>query len=176
MNRVLEYSAALAACLALAGCAEEKLDDVGSVDDFSDFPIVLSGDIAQVYQTRVNDGGFVDGDRMGIYVVDYEGETPGGLKTSGNRADNVWFQFNGGTRKWDSAREIYWKDKKTHVDIYGYYPFTAVEDVSSLSFEVRKDQSEEASGGELSGYEASDFLWGKAADIAPTTSAVIFSS
>lgn len=162
MNLRNKFFVALAACLAVAGCAGEKLDEAGGdADGFADVPIALSGDIAQVYQTRVNDGGFVDGDRMGIYVVDYEGEMSGALKTSGNRADNVWFQFNGGTRKWNSAREIYWKDRKTHVDIYGYYPFTAVENVSSLSFEVRKDQSAEASGGELSGYEASDFLWGR---------------
>lgn len=173
MNLRNKFFAALVACLALAGCAGEKLDEAGGdADGFADVPITLSGDISQVYQTRVNDGGFVDGDRMGIYVVDYEGEIPGGLKTSGNRADNVWFQFDGGTRKWNSAREIYWKDRNTHVDIYGYYPFTAVEDVSSLSFEVRKDQSGEASGGELSGYEASDFLWGKAADVAPTSNTV----
>lgn len=173
MNLRNKFFVALVACLALEGCAREKLDETGGdADGFADVPIALSGDIAQVYQTRVNDGGFADGDRIGIYVVDYDGDTPGEMKTSGNRADNVWFQFNGGTRKWNSAREIYWKDKKTHVDIYGYYPFTAVEDVSSLSFEVRKDQSSEASGGELSGYEASDFLWGKAADVAPTSNTV----
>lgn len=170
---IKNFAAGLAVCLALAGCAEEKLGGAsGDADGFTDVPIALSGNIAQVYQTRVNDGGFADGDRIGIYVVDYDGETPGEMKTSGNRADNVWFQFNGGTRKWNSAREIYWKDKKTHVDIYGYYPFTVVEDVSSLSFEVRKDQSSEASGGELSGYEASDFLWGKAAYVAPTSNTV----
>ena len=161
--------------LVASGCAREPFGDVSDGSDAVKVPLKLSGSISQVYQTRANDSGFADGDRIGVYVVDYEDAKPGTLKPSGNRADNVWFKFKERAALWESARDIYWKDKKTHVDIYGYYPFTSVEDVASLSFEVRKDQSTEANGGELAGYEASDFLWGKVEDVAPTSRTVTVS-
>lgn len=153
-----------------SGCQRESLR--GDIANQERIPFVLSGNIVQIYQTRVNDNGFANGDEIGIYVVDYDGEEPGILKTTGNRADNVWFKLSSSTGLWTPAREIYWKDKKTHVDIYGYYPFTSVEDVGSLPFEVRKDQSTPAREGELAGYEASDFLWGKVENAAPTSKAV----
>lgn len=161
--------------LVASGCAREPFGDVSDGSDAVKVPLKLSGSISQVYQTRANDSGFADGDRIGVYVVDYEDAKPGTLKPSGNRADNVWFKFKERAALWEPARDIYWKDKKTHVDIYGYYPFTSVEDVASLSFEVRKDQSTEANGGELAGYEASDFLWGKVEDVAPTSRTVTVS-
>ncbi len=161
--------------LVVSGCAREPFGDVADGSEEEKVPLSLSGSISQVYQTRANDSGFADGDRIGIYVVDYDGEDPGALKPVGNRADNVWFKFKDSAGLWEPARDIYWKDKKTHVDIYGYYPFTSVEDVASLPFEVRKDQSAEARGGELAGYEASDFLWGKVENAAPTAKAVTVS-
>lgn len=54
------------------------------------------------------------------------------------------------------------------MDVYGYYPLSSIENVNSYYFEVKKDQSTETANGNLAGYEASDFLWGKAADAAPT--------
>ena len=130
--------------------------------------ISLAGDIRQVYQTRVNDSGFCDGDSVGIYIVDYEGNTAGKLLNEGNRADNVRHTFDEAAYRWNSAYDIYWKDNKTHVDIYGYYPFAKPDNVSAYTFEVQKDQSTSATYGKLGGYEASDFLWGKAENIAPT--------
>lgn len=69
----------------------------------------------------------------------------------------------------DPRRVVYFRDKNTHVDIIGYYPYGSPSSVDSYAFEVSKDQSTEAANGLLGGYEASDFLWGKAADIAPTS-------
>lgn len=94
-------------------------------------PIVIAGRINQEYETRANDEGFCNGDVVGIYVVDYDGETPGTLLNEGNRADNVRFTFDEAAYKWAPAYEIYWKDKKTHIDIYGYYPWGAPEDVEN---------------------------------------------
>ncbi len=54
------------------------------------------------------------------------------------------------------------------MDIYGYYPIGAPTDVNAYTFELQKDQSKAAENGVLGGYEQSDFLWGKAADVAPT--------
>lgn len=130
--------------------------------------ITLSGEIEQVAVTRVNDNGFCDGDAMGVYIVDYQGDTPGTLQNNGNRGNNVKHTFDEAAYKWNSAYDVYWKDEHTHINIYGYYPFGAPEDVNAYPFEVQKDQSTTTTNNEMGGYEASDFLWGKAADVAPT--------
>ena len=158
------------ACLPLlfVGCVRETLRQ----DSLGETIIRLSGNVTQSYQTKADAAGFADGDRIGVYVVDYNGNEAGELRKDGNRADNVWFEFNAGSGSWTSAHDIYWKDSHTHADIYGYYPFTSVADVSALPFEVRRNQAEETIEGMLSGYEASDFLWGKTADVAPTSDVV----
>lgn len=135
-------------------------------------PIMLSGEIEQVAVTRVNDNGFCDGDVMGVYIVDYEGSTPGTLQNSGNRGTNVRHTFDEANYKWNSAYDIYWKDKNTSIDVYGYYPFGSPAEVTAYEFEVQKDQNKAAEGNTLGGYEASDFLWGKAENIAPTESVI----
>ncbi|MBO5059125.1 MAG: fimbrillin family protein [Prevotella sp.] len=134
--------------------------------------IELTGDIEQVPVTRVNDNGFVDGDVMGVYIVDYNGANPGTLQVSGNRGDNVRHTFDEAEYKWNSAYDVYWKDKHTKIDVYGYYPFGNPESIDAYAFTVQRDQSKATEGGEMGGYEASDFLWGKAAEVAPTTSVV----
>ncbi|MBR5841122.1 MAG: leucine-rich repeat protein [Bacteroidaceae bacterium] len=130
--------------------------------------INIEGEISQVYQTRVNDAGFCDGDEVGIYVVDYEGDTPGALQNNGNRGDNVKHSFDEANYKWKGAYDLYFKDDHTNVDIYGYYPFATPDNVSAYAFEVKKDQSTPASYGKMGGYEASDFLWGKTENVSPT--------
>ena len=130
--------------------------------------ITLSGEIDQLAVTRVNDNGFADGDVMGVYIVDYNGNTPGTLQLNGNRADNVRHTFDEAAYKWNSAYDIYWKDDHTHVDIYGYYPFGSPESIDAYQFTVERDQSKPSEDGTMGGYEASDFLWGKVADVAPT--------
>ena len=130
--------------------------------------ITLSGEIDQLAITRVNDNGFADGDVMGVYIVDYNGNTPGTLQLNGNRADNVRHTFDEAAYKWNSAYDIYWKDDHTHVDIYGYYPFGSPESIDAYPFTVERDQSKPSEDGTMGGYEASDFLWGKVTDVAPT--------
>ena len=151
------------------GCSD---DFFGSSEQHDSNRIQLSGDIEQVAVTRVNDNGFCNGDVMGVYIVDYDGNTPGTLKVSGNRGDNVRHTFDEPNYKWSSAYDLYWKDKHTHIDVYGYYPFANPESIEDYQFEVQKDQSTTTSEGEMGGYEASDFLWGKVTDVAPTTSVI----
>lgn len=134
--------------------------------------ISLSGEIEQVAISRVNDSGFCDGDVMGVYIVDYQGSEPGELQNNGNRGNNVRHTFDESTQKWSSSYDVYWKDKTTHIDVYGYYPFGSPEEVTAYEFEVQKDQSQDTSAESMGGYEASDFLWGKAADVAPTANVI----
>ena len=73
-------------CHLLAGCSDDLFG--GDESRGSGNRITLSGEIDQLAVTRVNDSGFADGDVMGVYIVDYNGNTPGTLQPSGNRADN----------------------------------------------------------------------------------------
>ena len=165
---LLYYMVALVAML-FTGCSD---DFFGSSEQHDSNRIQLSGDIEQVAVTRVNDNGFCNGDVMGVYIVDYDGNTPGTLKVTGNRGDNVRHTFDEPNYKWSSAYDLFWKDKHTHIDVYGYYPFANPESIEDYQFEVQKDQSTTTAEGEMGGYEASDFLWGKVSDVAPTTSVI----
>ena len=164
------YLAAMIVALLLGACSDDMFEEGGQ--QHGDDRIQLSGDIDQLAVTRVNDNGFCNGDVMGVYIVDYDGGTPGTLKASGNRGDNVRHTFDEPNYKWNSAYDLYWKDKHTHIDVYGYYPFADPESVDDYQFEVKRDQSKPSENGEMGGYEASDFLWGKVADVAPTTNVI----
>lgn len=164
------YLAAMVVALLLGACSDDMFEEGGQ--QHGNDRIQLSGDIDQLAVTRVNDNGFCNGDVMGVYIVDYDGGTPGTLKARGNRGDNVRHTFDEPNYKWNSAYDLYWKDKHTHIDVYGYYPFADPESVDNYQFEVKRDQSKPSENGEMGGYEASDFLWGKVADVAPTTSVI----
>lgn len=159
-----------AGAMLLTGCSDDFFGDKTEQHDSN--RIQLSGDIDQLAVTRVNDNGFCNGDVMGVYIVDYEGNKPGTLKVNGNRGDNVRHTFDEPNYKWNSAYDLFWKDKHTHIDVYGYYPFANPESIEDYQFEVQKDQSKATENGEMGGYEASDFLWGKVSDVTPTTSVI----
>lgn len=156
--------------LLLTSCSDDLF--TGTAADEAAGRINLSGEIDQLAVTRVNDNGFCDGDVMGVYIVDYDGNTPGTLQVSGNRGDNVRHTFDEAAYKWSSAYDLYWKDKHTHIDVYGYYPFGSPESIDAYPFTVQRDQSTTTDENGMGGYEASDFLWGKAADVAPTNSVI----
>ena len=168
ISHLLLYS--ILATSLLTACSDSDWFNEGFSGDRH--KIELTSEINQVPVTRVNDNGFVDGDVMGVYIVDYEGSNPGTLQVKGNRGDNVRHTFDEANNKWNSAFDVFWKDKHTHIDVYGYYPFGNPESVEQYAFTVQRDQSKPTEGGEMGGYEQSDFLWGKASDVAPTTSVV----
>ena len=70
----------LAGASLLAGCSDDLFNNGGAPDDSN--RINLSGEIDQLAVTRVNDNGFCDGDVIGVYIVDYDGNTPGTLQFS----------------------------------------------------------------------------------------------
>ena len=162
---------AITICVVLCvGCADGLLGEDGTQHHAQ--RIELSGEIDQVAVTRVNDGGFCDGDGMGIYIVDYKAGIPGTLQQSGNRADNVCYTYDEANRKWNSDHDVYWKDFHTHIDVYGYYPYAKPINIDNYIFNVQRDQSTAPADGKTGGYEASDFLWGKLSDVAPTSAAL----
>ena len=136
--------------------------------------ISLSARLQQQNQTRANEQGFVTGDRMGIFIVDYVDGKPGALHTNENRASNVLYTFDGDSYKWQAPAEIYWRDKTTPIDVYGYYPgANYISDPSRYNIIVSEKQNQLPAEGEMSNYEASDFLWGKATNVEPTTEEIV---
>lgn len=167
-RHILLYMAASLSLL--TSCSDDLYNDDGNRHGTD--RINLSGEIDQLAVTRVNDSGFCDGDVIGVYIVDYNGNTPGTLLPSGNRGDNVRHTFDESANKWNSAYDIYWKDKHTPIDVYGYYPYGSPESIDAYPFTVERDQSTVSEGGAMGGYEASDFLWGKVENVAPTTNVI----
>ena len=159
-----------AICGLLTGCLSEP-DLEPTVD--GGIPIRLDGSISQV-STKVNAQGFEDGDALGLYAVNYENgnQTPGTLKDKGNQADHVKYVLDEKNGKWTPVKPVYYKDVNTNVDLYAFYPHAEPSSVSEYNFEVQKDQSTKETASRLGGYEASDFLWGKAENIAPTEASI----
>lgn len=157
----------------LAGCAKEPVVEP-IVDNSGLIPLNIDGSINQI-QTKVNAAGFVDKDALGLFAVNYseENTVAGTLADNGNQADNVKYVFDEAANKWTPTKKVYYKDVNTNVDLYLYYPHqSSVTEVNAANFEVQKDQSSAATASSLSGYEASDFLWGKAVNITPSENKV----
>ena len=164
-NKLLLSSAVMTALL--TGCLQEP--DFEPVTADGALAIQLEGSILQE-ATKVNAAGFEDGDALGLYAVNYTdaNQTPGTLLVEGNQADHVKYVFNESAWQWTPVRPVYYKDVNTNVDLYVFYPHAEPDAVDAWNFEVQKDQSTARSQSALGGYEASDFLWAKAENVAPT--------
>lgn len=138
------------------------------------YKVQIYNDIFQQPASRVTTDGFCTGDEVGVYIVNYDGETPGTLKLEGNQADNVRFAYNE-SGDWVSDYDVFYKDNDTKVDFYGYYPYTEPTSIEAYPFEVEMNQSKGAEHGQMAAYEASDFLWAKTTKVTPTESKVILS-
>ena len=169
INKLLFSSAAMTALL--TGCLSEP--DFEPVTVEGGIEIQLEGSILQE-ATKVNADGFEDGDALGLYAVNYTdgNQTAGTLLTEGNQADHVKYVFNESAWQWTPVRPVYYKDANTNVDLYVFYPHAEPDDVNAWNFEVQKDQSSAETQSALGGYEASDFLWGKAENVTPTEAKV----
>lgn len=133
-------------------------------------PISFYGTIGP--ETKADANGFQTGDRLGVYVVNYDHEgNPGELKPKGNQVTNVAYTKEA---TWVPDYEVYYKDKSTHVDFYGYYPYVSnLESVTAIPFEVKEEQDKVGTETAMGAYEASDFLWAKREDVSPSASAVV---
>ena len=169
INKLLFISAAMTALL--TGCLSEP--DFEPVTVEGGIEIQLEGSILQE-ATKVNADGFEDGDALGLYAVNYTdgNQTAGTLLTEGNQADHVKYVFNESAWQWTPVHPVYYKDVNTNVDLYVFYPHAEPDAVDAWNFEVQKDQSTARSQSALGGYEASDFLWGKAENVTPTEAKV----
>lgn len=118
-------------------------------------------------KTKVSNDEFQIGDQIGLFMVDYEGNSPLPLYTDGNHADNIRFTYKGNPDSWEADVPIYWKGDNAKAVFYGYYPYSAhIDDPNAFQHKVSDNQSLSSSSSYgLGGYEASDFLWAKTADV-----------
>ena len=156
-----------ASCAAMfTGCLSEP--DFEPVTEGA-IEISLEGSINQT-ATKATAAGFETGDALGLYAVNYENgnQTPGTLLAEGNQADHVKYIFSYENWQWTPVKKVYYKDINTNVDLYVFYPHAEPASVEAYNFEVQKDQSKPRVQSNMSGYEASDFLWAKVENVAPT--------
>ena len=172
MKKVVSFLAVAALLMQSCNLSEPEF----KVDPPQDTPykVEILSEIHQQPATRVTTDGFCTGDQVGVYLVNYDGETPGTLKVEDNQADNVRFTYdeNG---DWVSDFDIFYKDNETNVDMFGYYPYSEPTSIEAYPFEVARDQSKGMEQGQMAAYEASDFLWAKTKNVTPTASKVILS-
>ena len=148
------------AALLLASCdkAEEIAVDDGSIRFVMQYPSA----------TRATETSFEQGDKIGLFLTEYTGETPAPLQISGNWANNVAATLEG--TEWVTAKKIFWSDNR--MDAYGYYPYMSLTSVDEQPFSIALDQSTERTGDQLGGYEDSDFLWAKTEGVDQSTETV----
>ncbi len=157
--------------LLCASCSEDYISrpDEGGMETAE---ITLSA--AYPTASRASDAGFEDGDHMGVYVMDYMGDTPEAITDADIHGDNVKFRFNGTDNSWTGATTLYWTSATTPADIIGYYPFIAtIDDETAVPFKIsRRQDTNSREDDEPGGYEASDLLWAKAEKVMPTSARV----
>ena len=170
MKRIFSLIAIVALAF-IQGCSFEEMKGEIDTPKADPYRVQIWSDIFQHAATKVTTDGFCTGDQVGVYLVNYNGATPGTLKVKGNQADNVRFSYdeNG---NWVSDYDIYYKDNETNVDFYGYYPYAAPISIEAYPFEVARDQSKGEEHGQMAPYEASDFLWANTKNVTPTNSKV----
>ena len=160
------------AFVALTGILASCQDDGFYREQEAAYPIQLQAEIVQKNVSRVNDSGFTDGDEIGVFIVNYKDGVSQELQATGNHADNVRFTYHGDAGTWSGSYQLFWKDKETLADAYGYYPFdVALSQIADYPFMVHTNQRDVIKAGSMSGYsgyEASDFLWAKSEAIKPT--------
>lgn len=155
------FFATIAACVMLASCSSNDESEVIVPEpETTKIPINVTTNL----WTRATDTAFEQNDKVGIFVVNYNGETAGVLSNSGNHVDNMCFTYTG---NWSPTTPIYWKDQTTKADFFCYYPYSSIlANVSAVQCSVKADQSTEQN------YKASEFLWGKREKVAPTANPV----
>lgn len=151
------FSILAVATLLMLGC--ENSEDIPVVEDG-----VMQIEVLHPSATRATETAFESGDKIGIYATEYNGDVASPLQISGNWANNVATTYDGAI--WTPAKKIFWSENR--MDVYGYYPYMTPTSIDEHLWSVQLDQSTPETADALSGYEASDFLWGKATGISQT--------
>ena len=115
--------------------------------------------------SRATSTNFENKDEIGVYMVGHGVD----LQLGGNELNNEMFMYNG--RLWTSPQKVYWN--KGNHDVFAYYPYQSqVNSIEDFSFKIALDQNVADMGNGLSGYEASDFLWASAMNVAASANPI----
>ena len=167
---IIHYPLLISAAL-LVACSEDVTTQTAMVEE--GMPINIASTYPVAANTRATiDNGFVAGDAVGIFVVDYDRNgNPGELALKGNRGNNVKFTYDGA--KWTANYQLYWANSQTPADFYGYYPFDqSLQSIDDYTFAVSRHQDTDATTTAAAGYETSDLLRAKAEKVTPTTETI----
>ena len=158
------------ATLLMTACQKDEGIDYNPMEGVS-YPIVIDNSIDQQYISRVDDGGFCEGDQVGLYGVNYTNDNTqaGTLLDEGNQVDNARYTYDEAALTWHSQGGVYYKNAETNIDLYAYYPYDHPASVNAYAFEVAQDQSGKNAH---DGFAISDFLWAKAENITPSEAKV----
>ena len=151
------FSILAIAALLMVGC--ENSEDIPVVEDG-----VMQIEVLHPSATRATETAFESGDKIGLYATEYNGDVASPLQISGNWANNVATTYDGAI--WTPAKKIFWSENR--MDVYGYYPYMTPTSIDEHLWSVQLDQSTPETADALSGYEASDFLWGKTTGVSQT--------
>lgn len=156
--------------LCVMSCTDDNMYQ-SPIDNGGKMPLVISAAYPTV--TRATDAGFEHGDKMGVYVMDYENDKPQDISSDEIHAANLCFEFNNSDNTWKSNCEIYWTSPNIPADIIGYYPYSnAVENPHNHAFSISRRQDVGSDANNPGGYETSDFLWAKSEKTMPTNSKI----
>lgn len=156
------------AILPLYGCSDDF--HVAEEGSESQLPIMLKATYPTA--TRASDSGFEGGDRIGLFVLDYDGESPQDMAANPH-ARNVRFEFDDTDNTCKGVTDIYWTSATTPADLIAYYPFRSeINNPNALRVNVERRQDTEGTEDGMGGYESSDFLYAKLRKVIPTSSAV----
>ena len=157
--------------LLMTSCSEDVAMQMVTVEE--SLPINIESTYPVTANTRATiDNGFVTGDAVGIFVVDYDKDgNSGTLAGNDSRRSNVRFVYDGA--KWAASFQLLWTDSHTPADFYGYYPYDQqMESAVNYEFSVSRRQDGDATTTADTGYEISDLLWAKTEKVAPTTETI----
>lgn len=158
----------LSSVLPIMSCSDEFRTDFGNEN--GQLPIMFKAVFPT--ETRATDAGFENGDRMGLFVLDYIDGKPQDIDNEPH-ASNVRFEFDETDNTCKGVTDLYWTDNNTPADLVAYYPFTTeIQDPRSMEITVAHRQDTGGTETTMGGYEASDFLYAKVAKVMPTSSAI----
>lgn len=111
--------------------------------------------------TKASSSGFAVGDKVSLYMTEYNGTKPLPLQLYGNVANNSMLTFTGSS--WNVSPKVYWEPDKKY-DVFAFYPYAVPNSVDDFAFSVQRDQTGLTESG-MDAFEASDFLWAKSAGV-----------
>ncbi|MDR0660525.1 MAG: fimbrillin family protein [Prevotellaceae bacterium] len=153
------------ACLAIVSCSKDDERHTQENKEGTPIELVLRAAIADTYSADKQY--FSNGDRIGVYLVDYVGGQPGVLGDIANSSKNVGHALS--EDRWipEVGKQIFLYSSTS--DVYAYYPYDAEmgrvsgkRNLAAYPFDIEFNQQATTA--------KSDFLWAKSTELSDTNS------